>query len=111
MDSSSLDLSKIVSLIMENPQLINDIKSLAENSEKKAEINENNEDVYENNVKEAYQIVEENRVAEVSSLADTVHSNRKKLLSAFKPYLSGERKRALDSIVTITEILDAMKAR
>ena len=53
MDSSSLDLSKIVSLIMENPQLINDIKSLAENSGKKAEINENNEDVYENNVKEA----------------------------------------------------------
>ena len=111
MDNSSLDLGKIVSLIMENPKLVSDIKAMAENKEKTEEEDIKDE---ENEVKEEPKMASAdilpNQKKETFS-GDHTHSNRKRLLAAFKPYLSEERKRALDSIVSITDIIDAMKAR
>ena len=38
-------------------------------------------------------------------------SNRSQLLCAFKPYVSGERAKAIDSMLAIADILDMMRAR
>ncbi len=91
------DISKIVSLIMENPQLIDQIKTLAD--KKDGENAENAE------------------IQDTKALGDTVpavtykseddgRSRRKKLLYALKPYLSEERARAIDSMMNISDILE-----
>ena len=115
MDNSSLDLSKIISLIMENPKLISDIKALAESN------NENQiKEEYETESKnETLYSTERNNSPETQTMLNVAESNsrsaeqnnRKRLLTAFKPYLSGERSTAIDSMISIADIIDAMKAR
>ena len=112
MDNSTPDLSKIISLIMENPKLINDIKALAGNSDETSG-DPTPSMPYEDSS------ASEKEVKSVSTVSETppqnvegqVQKNRKKLLTAFKPYLSGERSRAIDSMLSIADIIDAMKAR
>lgn len=105
------DLSKIVNLIMENPKLIEEIKNLgAERSE----------------TEEAASVIEDAPTAEKETAADSeskvtyesVSSNlsanrirRKDLLLALKPYVSEERGRAIDSMMSIADILDMMRSK
>ena len=89
------DLSKIVGLIMENPSLIAEIKALAEGGEKEVE--------------KPSEAKEE--PAEAVSVSETppARSRRRELLSALKPYLSEERCRAVDQMISLGEILDMMR--
>lgn len=95
-EKENLDLGKIVGLIMENPALIEQISALANtNSEAKGE--------------------EKEATAEKTS-ADTyptvdAKTERAKLLGALKPYVSSERAKAIDSVITIADILDVMRSR
>ena len=97
--ANSPDISKIISLIMENPQLVEQISSLA-----KSESTEN---------KHEESAPEESVTASVSSQPimdyDRKSSTRSQLLRAMKPYLSESRGRAIDSMLSISGILDAMK--
>ena len=94
------DLSKIVSLIMENPKLIEEIRSLGEKGESKSEVSEINK-------------IEENKDAPplIAEADKSSASKRKALLAAIKPYLSKERGRAIDSMISISEILDMMRTK
>ena len=81
---------------MENPALIEEISALAS---KKTE-NET-ENVVESEATPT--------AAEVNT--HNLHSRREQLLSALKPYLSSERQKAIDSMMTFAEILDAVRGK
>lgn len=98
--SDTPDLGKIVSLIMENPDLIARIQSLAKGDEGKEAANTPEQ-------KE----VETAPVAVSAPIAPDPRDKRNRLLSAMKPYLSGERAKAIDSMMSVAEILDMMKPR
>ena len=101
-ESEGLDLSRVVNLIMENPHLIEEISRLAK----------------EGNTGEAKPEIAEEAVTEQApkpqatyARADARVSRRSELLSAMKPYLSKERAKAIDSMITIADILGLMKER
>ena len=111
MENNSMDLSKIISLIMENPKLISDIKALSEGSASKKEAESEAVTDSREALSESVTTSVESRQENQQDGIGESGRNRKKLLSAFKPYLSDDRKRAVDSIVSIVDIIDAMKAR
>ncbi len=93
------DISKIISLIMENPALIEEIKKLAARD---TDEEDSSEEI----------------IAEEKSAALTVEEQeprrpvrRTELLSALKPYISDERKAAIESFITIADILDMMRSK
>ncbi len=90
------DLSKVVSMIMENPSLVAQISEMARGmpSESTPESTEPNETAP--------------AVAEAPSRPRS-SSNRSRLLGAMKPYLSKERGRAIDTMISIVEILEMTK--
>lgn len=97
--SDTPDLGKIVSLIMENPDLIARIQGLAKGED----------------TKEAPQPAKEETevIAPAETRAASVdpREKRNRLLGAMKPYLSSERAKAIDSVMSVVEILDMMKPR
>ena len=99
--SDTPDLGKIVSLIMENPDLIARIQSLAKGDEGKEAANTTEQ-------KEVEAVAP---VAVSAPIAPDPRDKRNRLLSAMKPYLSGERAKAIDSMMSVAEILDMMKPR
>ena len=102
---SDTDLSKIVGLIMENPELIEQIKKLAE--KEKTEENVTVDETVEESDK-----TEEASVNIVPPIQDKPSRiRRKELLSALKPYVSEERGRAIDSMMSIVDILDMMRSK
>lgn len=97
------DLSKIVNLIMENPNLVEQIKGLAEKSKDENPTEAQTEDIE----------AQENEVTastyEIQN--DSNKIKRKDLLCALKPYVSEERGKAIDSMISIADILDMLKTR
>ena len=101
------DLSRIVGLIMENPKLIEEIKAIAnqERGEKEAEKLPEAEDITNaEQTAEAAKILEESPPQKRGARA-----RRGELLRALKPYVSSERSKAIESMISITEILDMMR--
>ena len=107
-EQQNLDLSKVISLIMENPALIEQISNLAKGQSESTEA-------------ESPPIKDEmvvNEPIEEPKTAPTYappimhqRNNRAQLLGALKPYVSKERAKAIDSMISIADILDMMKAR
>jgi hypothetical protein len=85
------DLSKIVDLIMKNPEIIERIKDLKNESE--AMTNKANESARDDNDIHKGQI----------------SSKRCALLSALKPYLSPKRGKAIETMLSAIEVLDLIK--
>ena len=111
MSEGAPDISRIINLIMENPKLIEEITALAKkdaaenaDADSKSDLptNEEIEDKNSKSIKGS---------AEPTYPGVSGNKNRARLLSAFKPYLSGQRAKAVDSIITIADILDVMKSR
>ena len=98
--SETPDLGKIVSLIMENPDLIARIQGLAKGEETKEEPKPKKAEA------EVTAPIEVSRPATIDT-----KEKRNRLLSAMKPYLSSERSKAIDSVMSMVEILDMMKPR
>ena len=98
------DLSRIVGLIMENPALIEQISGLLKSQSAETE-NVPAEAVAEPVTSEP--------AAEVPSATypreSRRRSNRGRLLGSLKPYLSEKRASAIDTMISVTDILDAMK--
>lgn len=101
--SDSLDLSKIVNLIMENPTLINEISALAQ-GEKKQSAEEKEPEPTPIPEGEVTASVPENRSV-------SRHERRTDLLNAMKPYLSDERSKTIDTMLSIVGVLGAMRGR
>ncbi|MBQ7387266.1 MAG: hypothetical protein IJW03_03770 [Clostridia bacterium] len=100
------DLSKIVSLIMENPKLIEEISNLAKNS------NTSTDEPKESTP--STEAVESAAEPSVPAAAIPSRSNgaaRAQLLGALKPYVSAQRAGAIDSMLSIADILDMMRSR
>lgn len=95
------DLSRIVGLIMQNPELIEQISSLAKESSKEEE-NEGLENKREKEVNEIPASVD------IENTRDDSRQRRRELLLAIKPYLSENRRTAIDSMSSILDILDVM---
>ena len=102
MSESAPDLSRIVNLIMENPELIAQISSLAKSENEAREEPTKNEGDAE---------VSSYREEKATPPTPSRHTHRRELLSSLKPYLSKERQRAIDSMMTIADVLEAMKGR
>lgn len=93
---AEVDISKVINVIMENPKLLDEIKSLAASEgvvEPKADNTEPSE------VHTAY----------TAEPTPQKRSKRTELLDALKPYISDERKKAIESFITIAEILEVMR--
>ncbi len=102
------DLSGIINLIMENPELIEKIKSLADSSaenEKKAIPKS------ESYIEEKLPPPSENATRVASSDVSDTKIRRRELLRALKPYLSPERGEAIESMLRISDVLEIMKDR
>lgn len=96
------DLSKIVSLIMQNPELIEQISRLAKSDTPSEEISS----------AESEKSVLSEAVTTVSEPKETyfgARERRQDLLNAMKPYLSESRRTAIDSMMSIADILDIMR--
>ena len=96
------DLSKIVSLIMENPKLIEEIKGLTRG----AEGSEGTPDA----VPEAPP-PESNTVSNTYTPEEPGRARRRDLFLALKPYVSEGRSRAIESMMSIADILDMMRTK
>ena len=107
-EQENLDISRVVGLIMENPQLIEQIANLAKQKDQEpppetAEIEES---------------VTETKVEEPANLSVPTYqeqnghrNDRARLLGALKPYVSKERAKAIDSMISIADILEMMRSR
>ena len=98
------DLGKIVSLIMENPELISKIQGLANGG------GDNNTPTPPADV-QAEVAKEASTPIEVQGSSFGAREKRNRLLGAMKPYLSSERAKAIDSMMSVADILDMMKTR
>jgi len=88
------ELSKIVSVIMEHPEIIGQISSLIGSDttgEGEAKADASAESV------------------PTGSVSGGRRSDRARLLGAMKPYLSESRSRAVETMITVTEILENMR--
>ena len=96
------DLSKIVGLIMENPELISKIQGLAKGTEI----------AQESEVKPVAEVRDEPAAATIENPPRLeARDRRNRLLYAMKPYLSSERAKAIDSMMSVADIIDMMKKR
>ena len=105
-EQESIDLSKVIGLIMENPALIEQISGLVKQSKSA-----------ESPIEQATVATEEPpqneppRVEPTYAQAFNQRTNRAQLLGALKPYVSKERAKAIDSMISIADILEMMKTR
>jgi len=104
--SETPDVSKIVSLIMQNPSLIEQISNLAKEEGAIPE-EEAKEVAQEPTIPEPK--AEPTNAAEASVEPKRLH--RARLLEAMKPYLSESRSHAIDSMISIVDILEMMNKR
>lgn len=105
MSRQTPDIARIISLIMENPKLIEEISKMTRDDsggdaapqEAKPEASDHNNAI--------------ETVATVTPITESRSRgrNRGELLCALKPYVSKERAQAIDSMLSIVEILDVMK--
>ena len=95
------DLSSIVNLIMQNPSLIEQISALAKQGSAK-----DTEPTTEPETPER-----ENIVTSEPTATPMAKSHRRELLNAMKPYLSENRRVAIDSMSSIMEVIDVMAKR
>ena len=92
------DLSKVISLIMENPAIVEQIRNMVEASEKK----ETNEE------REAPKKATPTALSQ-NTYTESHTSKRNERLRAISPYLSEERGKAIETMITIADIITAAK--
>ena len=107
------DLSKIVNIILENPKLVEEIRNTVAKSEVEDKTSEPrdiiaSEEETAHNESEAQASVP---VFEENTYKDSRSKRRNDLLRAMRPYVSEERGKAIESMITIADILFAIKEK
>lgn len=108
------DISKILGIIMENPEIIEKIKDLAassknDSSEEAAEATfSKNSDTVDS---ESQINTDKTTVEAAAKPAINTKKKRHDLLCAIKPYVSEGRGKAIDTMLSVIDVLDIMKAR
>ena len=111
----SPDLSKIIGLIMENPDVIERIKKLA------GAIGERTPEEKEEATTETLSALDED-FEQASAPQITEHTEKQNrssydkrrrcdLLCAIKPYVSQNRSKAIDTMLSVMEVIDVIKER
>ena len=94
----SPDLSRIVSLIMQNPELIRQIEDLAKQDKEIPETEQN------------LQPLQKEETESVPTVAlpmqDSKREKRTRLLSALRPYVSEKRSKTLDTLIGAMDLFD-----
>ena len=112
------DLSKIIELIMSHPEIISEIKGLVKADDKTSESAEvstetaqssSDDIITDEGTENAAQSTAAYIPAEVPKRAES--ERRGELLRALKPYVSEERGKAIESMLTIADILDVMRKK
>ena len=108
---SDIELGSVISLIMENPELIAEIKRLAER--KNTEDNqEAQETITEPQEKLLTKTTEETAFDKPEpTKRQGSKGKRSELLHALSPYISEGRQKALETFMTIADILDMMREK
>ena len=97
--SRTPDISKIISIIMENPDILERISSLARGTEAEAA---------------APTEADTERPASAISaptVASESKNRRSQLLYAIKPYVRQSRREAIDTVIAIADIVDMMRRK
>ena len=111
MDGSA-DLSKILGIIMENPEIIEKIKQMASGNEKTEATSATEEAIADQPPKTEPATASPSEASEASAATRGRDKKRRHdLLCAIKPYVSAERSRAIDTMLSVVEVLEIMKAR
>ena len=116
----SFDLSKIISMVAENPELVSSFKSMLSSvntteSNKNGNSTINDENQYESkplekeNERQEKPLETEPAIAEQKNTAILRKRRRKELLCALKPYVCSERSKAIDTMLSLTDVLDVLK--
>ena len=101
------DLSKIISVIMDNPAIIEQISALIKSEDASdPSVSVNNDAELE---KTDIQSVKTDTPPMVLTKSDEKKKNRTRLLYAMKPYLKESRTKAIDTMISIADILDVMR--
>ena len=108
---NGINLSEVINLIMSNPELMNTIKSMGQRLSTERDSEPVDSKAEEEREKAPETASSEESTATYSHLEQKAQpgGRRRRLLSALKPYLSADRASALDSILVIGDVLDAMK--
>ena len=112
MSDTGMDVGKIISLIMENPGIVEQISALASKSgESKEQVNEEIDIPISDTANEEAPTVSAEPVPapHYGNDPSTREGRRKNLIGALKPYLSPERAKAADSILGVASILEIMR--
>ena len=102
------DISKIIGIIMENPDIIARIKSLADggggggNSEPS---------VATATPSEPSALATESEPSQAAVPKAESKKRRRELLYALKPYVKNERAKAIDTMLSVIDVIDVMKER
>ena len=102
------DISKIIGIIMENPDIIARIKALADTKETPSDTKGAAETVALNEPSSS------ERVSEPPASSFTKGESKKRrreLLYALKPYVKNERAKAIDTMLSVIDVIDVMKER
>ena len=105
-EKDSLDLGRIVGLIMENPQIIEQISALAKKNGEPEQTATPPEPEATPKLAKVNSAIESEEIP-----APAGKYERAKLLTALKPYVSSERAKAIDSMISLADIIDMMKLR
>ena len=101
------DLSKIVGMIMDNPDLIEQIKRMSQNEESTEEKAVSDTDPNPKDTRESSEGVDTYEQPQQNNS----RTRRKDLLYALKSYVSEERGKAIDTMMSIADILDMMRQK
>ena len=104
------DLSKIIGIIMENPKLVEQIREMVARSESPEE-EKSASPQSENNESSEDDIPVKATIPEERTYTQSRSSRRNELLRAMRPYVSEQRGRAIESMITIADILFAIKEK
>ena len=108
---SDIELGSVISLIMENPELIAEIKRLAEAKSEETE-DRSADATTEDQGKSAEAVAPiTETVMPTRDRHTRVKGKRSELLHALSPYISEGRQKALETFMTIADILDMMREK
>ena len=106
---NDIELGSVISLIMENPELVAEIKRLAESGSDKT--TETSKEVI-TEAKDADTVMPISEAVKPSPERHTkARGKRSELLHALSPYISEGRQKALETFMTIADILDMMREK
>ncbi len=92
---AELELNKIVGMIMENPELVEKIKAMGETA-------------HESDTERKEEVLPSEPIYAPPAYTQK-RSKRTELLRALESFLSDDRKKSLETMITIADVLDTVK--